>query len=37
MFKMSATDRGARIQTVVKVGNRIVDRCLRQVIPDLMQ
>jgi len=39
MFKMSTTDRGrgACIQTFVKVVNSFVDRCLRQVIPDLLQ
>jgi len=37
MFKMSTTGRGACVQTFVKVVNSFVDRCLWQVIPDLLQ
>jgi len=37
MFKMSTTVRGACIQTFAKVVNSFVDRCLRQVIQDLLQ
>jgi len=37
MFKMSTTSRGACVETFAKVVNSFVDRCLRQVIPDLLQ
>jgi len=40
MFERFTTGRGACIQTFAKVvmeANGFVDRCLRQVIPDLLQ
>jgi len=36
MLKMSTIGRNARVQTFVKVVDSFVDRCLWQVIPDLM-
>jgi len=36
MLKMSTIGRNARVQTFVKVVESFVDRCLRQVIPDLL-
>ena len=37
MFSLSITGRGACIQTFAKVVSSFVDRCLQQVIPDLLQ
>jgi len=36
MLKMSTIGRNARIQTFEKVVDSFVDRCLWQVIPDLL-
>jgi len=36
MFKMSTIGRKARVHTFAKVVDSIVDRCLWQVIPDLL-
>jgi len=36
MLKMSTIGRNARVQTFVKVVDSFVDRCLWQVIPDLL-
>jgi len=33
---MSTIDRNARVQTFAKVADSFVDRCLWQVIPDLL-
>jgi len=37
MFKMSATGRDVCVRTFAKVVYSAVHRCLRQVIPDLLQ
>jgi len=36
MLKMSTIGRNARVQTFAKVVDSFVDRCLWQVIPDLL-
>jgi len=36
MLKMSTIGRNARVQTFAKVVDSFVDRCLCQVIPDLL-
>jgi len=36
MLKMSTIDKNARFQTFAKVVDGFVDRCLWQVIPDLL-
>jgi len=36
MLKMSNIGRNARVQTFAKVADSFVDRCLWQVIPDLL-
>jgi len=36
MLKMSTIGRNAHVQTFVKIVDSLVDRCLWQVIPDLL-
>jgi len=36
MLKMSTIGRNARVQMFAKVADSFVDRCLKQVIPDLL-
>jgi len=36
MLKMSSSGRNARMQTFAKVVDSFVDRCMWQVIPDLL-